>query len=60
MVSEQQAVGTVTDPNWIFYPIPDYRAGGGGTCRRHLPVAAPEPAGWTKFFLTLVSILALS
>jgi hypothetical protein len=45
MVSEQQAVGTVTDPNWIFYPIPDYRAGGGGTCRRRAPVAAPEPAG---------------
>jgi len=26
MVSAQQAVGTVTDPNWIFYPIPDYQA----------------------------------
>jgi hypothetical protein len=59
MVSEQQAVGTVTDPNWIFYPIPDYRVGG-GTRRRRAPVAAPEPAGWTKFYLTQVSILALS
>ena len=29
MVSEPQAVGTVTDPNWLFYPIPDHRAGGG-------------------------------
>jgi hypothetical protein len=62
MVSEQQAVGTVTDPNWIFYPIPDYRAGGGGTCRR---CAAPRrlrrsrPVA-TKFFLMQVSILALS
>jgi hypothetical protein len=28
MVSAQQAVGTVTDPNRIFYPIPDYQAGG--------------------------------
>jgi hypothetical protein len=42
MVSEQQAVGTVTDPNWIFYPIPDYQAGGGagaGRLRRSFPDA---------------------
>ena len=49
MVSEQQAVGTVTDPNWIFYPIPDYRVGG-GTRRRRAPVAAPEPAGGDEVF----------
>lgn len=50
MVSEQQAVGTVTDPNWIFYPIPDYQAGG-GTCRRPAAMAAaPEPACGDEVF----------
>jgi hypothetical protein len=60
MVSEQQAVGTVTDPNWIFYPIPDYRAGG-GTCHGLAAMtAAPAAASGDVFFLTPVSILALS
>jgi len=50
MVSEQQADGTVTDPNGIFYPIPDHQAGGGGTCRRRAAVVAPEPAGCDEVF----------
>jgi hypothetical protein len=62
MVSAQQTDGTVTDPNWIFYPIPDYQAGGGGTCRRRAAtrwLCRCRPVA-TKFFLMQVSILALS
>ncbi|MCR4331639.1 MAG: hypothetical protein NUV34_02885 [Sulfuricaulis sp.] len=51
----------MTDPNWIFYPIPDYQAGGGTGRRRAAPrwLRRSRPVA-TMFFLTPVSILALS